>query len=166
MAEVTIQGVRSLARKLRDMPGPVRDNTRQAIENAARDITATMQSLVPKGRTRRLLGSIGWTWGKIPRSTFAIATAKDISGNTLTIFAGNPEAFYARWVEFGTRPHSLSKGSRLGKKQGKGQQHAGNPAQPFFFPAYRAHKKDAKRQINAAIRKAIKQVAASGGANV
>ncbi len=161
MAEVTIQGVRRLARKLRDMPGPVRDATRLAMEQGAQQIVATMKSLVPV-RTGALKNSIGWTWGKAPKSTFAIATAKDPGGGTLTIFAGNATAWYSRFVEFGVRPHSLSKGASLKRKkrQGQGRQHPGTSAQAFFFPSYRAHRKAVKNSVNRAIRNAIKQVAA------
>ncbi|ADU12034.1 hypothetical protein [Asticcacaulis excentricus] len=33
-----------------------------------------------------------------------------------------------------------------------------NPAQPYFYPAYRLHKKKAKRRIKAAARKALREV--------
>jgi HK97 gp10 family phage protein len=167
MADVTIKGVRRLARKLRDMPGPVREATRSALEQAAIQIVATMRQLAPV-RTGSLRNSIGWTWGKVPKSVLAVATARDPSGNVLTIFAGNQTAFYARWIEFGTRPHSLAKraSTRRRKRQDQGTFHPGSPAQAFFFPSYRAHKKSAKRQVSAAIRKSIKNVAAGGGAYV
>lgn len=158
MANVTIKGVKSLARKLRDMPGPVREASRKALADGAEQITEMMRSLVPVD-SGDLKNSIGWTWGKAPKGAFAIATAKDISGNILTIFAGNAKAFYARWVEFGTRPHQQG-GIR------KGTHHPGTTAQPYFFPSYRANKRNVKNSVNRAIRKAIKQVAASGGASV
>lgn len=164
MAEVTIKGVRSLARKLRNMPGPVRDATREAIEQGATQIVKTMLRHVPV-RTGDLSKSIGWTWGAVPKSALAITTNKNPKEGTLTIFAGNPIAYYARWVEFGTR--AGVKGERTidpsGRRRKVARTHPGTRAQPFFFPSYRAHKKEVKRKINASIRKAIKQVAASGG---
>jgi hypothetical protein len=36
------------------------------------------------------------------------------------------------------------------------------PAQPFFFVSWRANRKNAKNRIRYAVRKAAKQVAASG----
>lgn len=167
MAEVTIRGIRSLRRKLLAMPGPIRDQTRQALEEGAEQIVAQMRNIVVKGRTRRLFQSIGWTWNEAPKGSIAVASAK-IGENTLTIFAGDEVAYYARWVEFGVRPHSLTKGARIkkaGTQQG-GPQHPGTRPQAFFFPIYRANKKEVKRRVNAAMRKALKQVAASGGATV
>jgi HK97 gp10 family phage protein len=56
------------------------------------------------------------------------------------LFAGNDRAYYGRFVEFGT--------VKMAKR-------------PFFFPAYRAHRKSAKRSIQAAVRAAAREVAGS-----
>lgn len=151
MAEVTLKGIRQLSRKLARMPGPVRDASRQTLEAGAIQIVEMMKSLVPVN-TGRLKESIGWTWGKAPKGAFAFATAVDTEGFTLTIFAGDETAFYARWVEFGTAPHEQA-GTH------PGAQHPGTRAQPFFFPAYRANRKKIKSNVTRAVNKALKQVA-------
>lgn len=57
--------------------------------------------------------------------------------NSLSILnkAGDDKAYYARWVEFGT---------------------VANPAQAFFFPAYRTQKRRIKSRIRTAVRKAVR----------
>jgi HK97 gp10 family phage protein len=59
---------------------------------------------------------------------------------TATIYAGNDEAYYARWVEFGTVKMA---------------------AQPFFYPSYRALRKKAKSNIKRSVTIAIREIAAS-----
>lgn len=55
------------------------------------------------------------------------------------VSAGDADAFYARWVEFGT-VHALP--------------------QPFFFPTYRARRSLIKRRIAKAVREAVRKAAA------
>jgi HK97 gp10 family phage protein len=115
-----------------------------------------MKSLVPvlkepdaRRRAGALRDSIGWTWGKAPKGATVVATAKaNLGGDlTITIYAGSrdkglgaDDAFYARWVEFGTQKM---------------------PAQPYFYVSYRANKKKVKSRVRRAITKAAKQVASS-----
>lgn len=62
--------------------------------------------------------------------------------------AGDGDAFYARWVEFGTAPHTMSNGT----------QHPGNKPQPFLFPAYRLLKRKLVRRFGSSIGKAVRAV--------
>jgi hypothetical protein len=59
------------------------------------------------------------------------------------------DAFYARFVEFGTAPHTNA-------GEFKGSLNPGTPAKAFFFPSYRARKRSVQNKINRAARKAIK----------
>jgi HK97 gp10 family phage protein len=127
------------------------------MEAAAEKIVADMRSLAPS-RSGALRKSIGWTWGEPPKGSAVVATLKANRGGrrqrrpsragsgpmTLTIYAGNTTAFYARWIEFGTRSH-------IAGGQFSGATHPGTSAQPFFFPALRAN----KRRFMAEVRKAI-----------
>lgn len=54
---------------------------------------------------------------------------------SIEVAAGNNKAFYAPFVEFGT---------------------VNQPAQPFFFPSYRALRKRIKSRTSRAVRKAVK----------
>ena len=137
----TILGLARLQRKLNALPKVARDTIRAAMQKQADVIVAMMKSLVPVDRGE-LRDSIGWTWGKVPKGAFVVAAVKASLGGdlTLTIFAGNEVAYYARWQEHGTQEM---------------------PAHPYFFLSWRANKKGSSRAIRAAVNKAAKQVAAS-----
>lgn len=133
-----IQGLDKLRRKLKQMPHRIERQIRAAMEKSADEIVAMAQNLSPVD-SGGLRDSIGWTWGDAPAGSMAIAQGK--SGNlTITIYAGGGDAFYARFVEFGTQKMS---------------------AHPFFYPSYRTHKKRARGRITRAINKAVKEVASS-----
>jgi HK97 gp10 family phage protein len=124
------------------MPTEAKISIQSALEQSADEIVELAKSLVPKD-TGDLRDSIGWTYGKVPRGAitlgkvFASKLATDL---TITVYAGNSEAYYARWVEFGTQKMA---------------------AQPYFYPAYRALRKRAKSRTSRAINKAAKAVAKS-----
>jgi HK97 gp10 family phage protein len=136
-----VVGREALKRKFDALPKVARDMIRAAMEKQAKDIVAMARRLVPVA-TGKLRDSIGWTWGRAPKGVMTIATVKSTGGEmTLTIYAGNAEAFYSRWVEFGT---------------------INQPAQPFFYVSYRANRKKAKSAIRRAVTKSAKTVAAGG----
>lgn len=119
------------------------------MEKGAEEIVAMMRSLVPVD-SGALRESIGWVWGaEAPAGSLIVAVAKSKLGKdlTITIYAGSRDkkrgamdAYYARWVEFGTQ--KMTK-------------------QPYFYVSYRANKKKVVSRIRSATRKAGKQVAAS-----
>lgn len=150
---VKILNLARLNRKLRRLPQLATLHIRSEMEKIADDIVAMMKNLVAVD-DGDLRDSIGWTWGKAPKGSLAVASVKSSSNDlTLTIYAGNAEAYYARWVEFGTAAHP-----NKGKFTGTG--HPGTSAQPFFFVSFRANKKSAKRAIRKASRDAARKVAA------
>lgn len=141
--QTTIKGLGSLDRKLKRMPVVARETIRAEMGKAADEIVAMMKRLVPQP-TGALRDSIGWTWGQAPRGSVVVAAAKGqgVGGDlTITIYAGSKDAFYARWVEFGTTKMS---------------------ARPYFYVSWRAGAKKAKRKVRAGIRKAAKKVASGG----
>lgn len=136
-----VLGLDRLRRKLtRTIPSSVRSRTREAMARSAREIVDMMEALAPHD-TGTLKGSIGWTWGQAPSGSIVVAQSD--GGDTdmrITIYAGDQDAFYARFIEFGTmnmRPH------------------------PFFYPSWRANRVRARRRINTAMRRAIRQGASS-----
>ena len=140
-ATVKVVGREALQRKFAALPKVARDMIRAAMEKQAKDIVAMAQRLVPVA-SGKLRDSIGWTWGQSPRGAMTIATVKSTGGEMiLTIYAGNAEAFYGRWVEFGT---------------------VNMPAQPYFYVSYRANRKKAKSAIRRAVTKSAKAVVAGG----
>lgn len=154
-----VEGIPGFTRKFgKIVPLTITMEVGKAMERAAKNIVADMKKNVPvyagpeitrsdgspiiKGALR---DSIGWTWGKAPKGAVVLAKSNAIrKGGSLlkiTIYAGGKgpggDAFYARWVEFGTAKWAGS---------------------PFFFFTYRGHKKRAKAGITRALNKAIKQV--------
>lgn len=135
-----------LRARLSKIPDVIRAAAAEAMEEGAEAIVQEMRARVPV-LSGDLRDSIGWTWGDVPAGAMVI---KDIrSGRnegfqyaslSIKIYAGSKDAFYARYVEFGTR--------------------AGMPAQAFFFPVWRdkrVGKAAFRRRVRAAIRKAMKR---------
>lgn len=151
-----VQGLDRLNRKLKRLPVVAEEEIRKAMESIATEMVALAKSLVPRD-SGALAASIGWTWGDAPKGSMVLGKVKGGAGSTLriTIYAGNDEAFWARWVEFGTSPHE--NGGRF-----DGSDHPGTAAQPFFYPAWRALRRRSKSRLSRAITKSAKLVAAGG----
>jgi len=191
MAEV--KGLKRLERQLAALPNSVRVAVADALEKQAAELAEAIRRAVPVD-TGDLRQSVGWTQG-LPthigmKNTGAMRlTVKDLGGRgqalnaaglLYTVYAGDDEAFYARFVEFGTaggvkRSVTLLPGGRKlfsgtrtpskGEKQHKEgrlsyRTHPGTQAQPFFYPTVRARKKQMKAAVARAGRKAAKDIAA------
>ncbi|TWB20044.1 HK97 gp10 family phage protein [Rhizobium sp. ERR 1071] len=137
-----------LNRKLKQLPAIAREMIRAEMAKAADEIVGMMKRLAPvlavpvkDRRSGALRDSIGWTWGSAPKGSAVVATVASKSGDmAITIYAGNAEAYYARWVEFGTQKMR---------------------AQPYFYVSWRANKRRTVRRLGKAVRDAAKKVAAS-----
>lgn len=143
---MAIIGLNRLKRKLETtVPERVEKATAAAMEQGAEEIVQMMKRLVPVD-TGALRDSIGWTWGDAPEGAMVLARSKAAGGpgrKFITIYAGtrnkalgDMDAFYARFVEFGTQNMS---------------------ARPFFFPSYRALRKRVRGRITRQMKKAIKE---------
>lgn len=148
-----IQNLDRLKRKLAKLPLVAKQMIRQQMEKTADEIVTMMKNLVSVD-DGKLRDSIGWTWGKAPKGSITLAAVKSTGpdGLTLTIYAGNNDAFYARWVEFGTARHE--NGGLFA-----GSNHPGTTAQPFFYVSWRANQRRAVRAVAKATRDAAKKVA-------
>ncbi len=153
-----VQGLDRLRRKLKALPDAARKEIAKAMEQSANEIVVLAKSLAPV-ESGDLQMSIGWSWGDAPKGSMVLGTVKTEgkgAGNLrITVFAGGGEAFYARFIEFGTAPH-------VNQGRFAGSQHPGTAAQPFFYPAYRATRRRAKGRVSRAITKSAKRVAAGG----
>ena len=118
-------GREKLKRKLKRIPEKIRLPSMAALVEGAEDLARFQRNVVP------------FKDGTLHDS---IKVKQDPSLSKVSVVAGDGEAFYARFVEFGT-PNA--------------------PARPFFFPTYRAFKKPIKSKVRRASRKAAKQVAKS-----
>lgn len=165
---MTIKGLSKLQQKLAALPAAVKEEISKAMEQGAQEIVDFARRLVPVNEMT-LYESIGWTWGEPPKGALVLARSKRRQGDGLriTVYAGGGEAFYARWVEFGTAPHNVARGGgtvagRRSLASGGGLGHPGARAQPFFFPAYRASRKRIRSRISRATNAAARKQAARG----
>jgi len=150
---MTIKGLSSLNRKLAKLPIVARQMIRQQMEKTAEQIVAMMQSLVPVAEMV-LYESIGWTWGRAPKGSMVVASV-DSTGDdrmTITIYAGSRDAYYAKWVEFGTAKHE--NGGIFA-----GSENPGTKAQPFFYVSWRANKRRARSAVARSVTASAKKVA-------
>ena len=133
-----VKGLAEFNRRWGAIPAKVRQATRDTLEQNAEEIVADMKRLAPKGESLDLVNSIGWTWGDAPEGSMVIGTVggKEYSTLRITIYAGQGDAFYARFQEFGTKDM---------------------PANPFFFPVWRTRKRRVKSRLTRNINKAIKE---------
>ena len=150
-----------LIKKLKALPGALKNEIAPAMEQGAEEITALMRHLAPvlktphKGRRAgELRESIGWK------------RVETDGGETILITAGStsPDGpFYARFVEFGV--HEQTAGETRVSIDKKGRSHRRKSKRtvgyvaphPFFFPAFRALKRAAGAKIMKAARAAIKK---------
>lgn len=159
---VTWQRRSNLKKKIEVLPNSVAMAVRQAMEEAAQTMVEKMQNLVPVD-SGDLKDSIGWSWGSAPDRAMAITSLggpEDKSDMRIVIYAGSEKAYYAKWVEFGTKARAPGKyhteGSNHARNAGA-HGHRATHARPFFWPTWRLEKKRIRarmaRKINAAIKK-------------
>lgn len=161
---MAIIGLDRLRRKLTvTIPAHVEKATVAAMESGAAEMVALMRSLAPK-KSGDLAASIGWTWGDAPKGAMALGRMRG-RGSTgrkyITIYAGGGDAYYARFIEFGTQSHTIkAKNAPVLHLHGgifvEEVQHPGSTAQPFFYPAYRALRRRVRGRITRQMKKAIK----------
>lgn len=115
---------------------------RKALDVSADEMSSTARSFAPvdSGDLRR---SIGYTFGEY-KSANANVRGVNAGGGagdrdlTVTIHAGDQNAFYAAFVEFGRVDAA---------------------AQPYFYPAYRLTKKRVRSRISRAVKSAAQKAA-------
>ena len=161
-----------LRARLAKIPDIAREAAAAAMEEGAQEIVDAMKAAVHVW-SGELRDSIGWTWGEVPAGSFMIdeiSSGKNKGDQYATlrikIYAGNKDAFYARFIEFGTAPHSLARNASVARassgsginqrRQQSSKQHPGTPAQPFFYVTWSKEKAKFRRRIRAAVRAAIR----------
>ncbi|WP_196258570.1 HK97-gp10 family putative phage morphogenesis protein [Pelagibacterium limicola] len=135
------RAIQRLNRKLSRFTEDVAKELRREMEKSAQEIVNMARRLVPVDEGD-LRDSIGWTWGNAPEGAMTLGEVRGGRGKgnlRITIYAGNSKAFWARWVEFGTKKMR---------------------ARPYFFPSYRANKKRMRGRITRATNKAARRIAA------
>lgn len=148
-----IRNRKRLRRKILAIPKAIKDAIRPVLERGADELVAMQKTLVPvldeptkKREGGELRDSIRWVYGAPPQGTLGSIGGnkrkppEGINDLRISVFAGGEEAYWARWVEFGTVKMA---------------------PRPFFFPPYRFMNKRIRRQATSAAKKAIKKLAKS-----
>lgn len=135
-------------------------------------IPANMRGAVAQATDKNADQMVGLAKRLAPiRSGALVASIHKEDGDTelgKRVVAGGLKAFYARFVEFGTRggvagetvTSKVKKTFGGAAKQARTRKvkrtHPGTRAQPFFFPAYRALKQTMKGRVSRAAKAALK----------
>lgn len=135
-------GLSRFQRRMAAIPQEVRKAVEPALVKSAEEIAETMRGLAPvdEGNLRDSI--------TVTRPGFATPPYSQPGGarvapsNAALITAGNTDVRYAHLLEYG---------------HGNGVRGSTVPAHPFFWPAYRLHKKRAAARIKRAIGKAVKE---------
>lgn len=150
---MTIEGLNRLSKKLKvTIPAVAHEAVQKALEASADEAVSTMKRLAPLD-TGDLQMSISWTWGDAPKGAIVLARSNRArrDGARITIFAGGKDAYYARFVEFGTNAH-IAGGKFAGALI------PAIPAQPFFFPGWRLVRRKVKGRVTREITKQMKRL--------
>lgn len=163
-----VKGLDRLLRQIRAIPELQRQAAAEALALGADEMVAAIKRAVPKrgGKGPHLEGTIKWSVTGQENaagsgSKAQLAAARGDRGLSLTITEGDEKAYWAYWVEFGTKPGT--KGERVTDKSGRTRivqrNHPGTPAEPHFYPTIRAQKARVKARVVRSANKAAKAVA-------
>jgi len=163
-ARITPMSRDAVMKRLRELVPAAEARAAEAIEKGTKELAGAIRSRAPR--------QYGDFEGSIQADLLANRPDKKAVGITPT---KDPNAWgvFAKWtwrfLEFGTRPHTIKAKSTSdlvffahGQKIVTQQvQHPGTKAKNFIFPTYRQYKKRIKRRVAAAINKSIKQAKAA-----
>lgn len=128
-------------RRIARLAPAIKEKIKEGLAESADELVAAQKKAAPK-RTGKLAEAIIWEWG-------AIGRANSNPEFTITVhIAAGPQRRIGPLVEFGVAPH-INEGIYAGT------QNPGFPAEPFFYPIYRAYKKRIKSRARRAVRDGI-----------
>jgi len=137
MNEVQLRGLQELHRALDTLPDKIQQNVlRGAMRAGAKVMAQQAKAMAPRGRSGRLGRSIRYSSQfdrKAQRMVGRASSGKGSKGR-----ANSASAFYARFVEFGTKPHTI-KANPPRKILAIGVpsvRHPGSMAKPFMRQAF------------------------------
>lgn len=127
-----------LKARLEAFPKAVREAVGPVLVKSAEEIAGAMRQLAETSRdTGALIDSIAVTGPGASTPPYSQpGGSMVVPENAVAITVGNSHVRYAHLVEYGT---------------------AKAPAQPFFWPAFRLYRTRARRRINSAIGKAVRE---------
>ncbi len=142
-----IEGRVRLRQVLKILPETERSAISTAIQDGAESMADTMRNLAPI-KTGKLKREIRVSPGKERPDLYRRWKSQKIEPDPDLSAIIHADALESTFEEFGTGPH-INQGERPGTFN------PGQPAQPFFFPGYRARRKDVQAKINKAARQGI-----------
>lgn len=150
-----------LMRKLRRMPDEVTEAVKVEINAFATAVLRDAQALAAPS-SRRVAANL-----KKAILRKGLRAEVGIRGKR-----GKRVAWFAHFIEFGTRPHSLRRSTRGSRRIGKlvarleaqirGGWHPGTRARPFLFPAFRMARLVHGKRIRTSVDRALARVARGG----
>ncbi len=157
---MAVKGLSEFQRSWGNIPAAVKKNVAAELEDIADEIVAQMFGMAPQ-LTGDLAASIRWTWGDAPSGGLVIGEVADRKhgGMRITIFAGGEEATRRQQARAsGNRARDQSRGGTFDQDVARLQEFGTSkmPANPFFFPVWRANKRRVKGRVSRAISKAIR----------
>ena len=164
----SVQGLDKLLRQIAAIPKGVAEAAEYQLSENAYTLADAIKSHAPVA-TGALAASVSYCAGDPPEGATLgggqtsnadpLGEALSERGLRYSIFAGDKRAFYARWIEFGTR--AGTKGDKVSDKSHRSRtvarNHPGTKSQPFFYPTIRARAPQLKASIGRAISQAAKK---------
>ena len=169
-----VGGLTKWQRQVGRIPGTVKTAIQESQAKNAEKLSNSIRAFVPVKRGD-LARSVNWSRG-LPPSTLATGafrlkqkdltfrqSALDETGLLVCVYAGNDNAYYARWVEFGTKATPGRAYTQTRSEYARGEKvrmkraHAKTRAQPFFYPVIRAYSLKIKRSTASAGNRALKK---------
>lgn len=142
-----IKGASSLRRKLRKFPHAIEKDIKPGMTDIGEAVRADAISNADSRRIKRAMADPG-----------AVKVSRDGLGLRIGFLRVRQwkEAFFAWWIEKGTRPRSLRRGA-----PSRGM-HPGTDPNPFLGPAYDQNKQWAIGKVRDAVRRTVRRVARGG----
>jgi len=144
MSTIQVKGLADLQKFLDQLPAKLEQNVlRGALRAAAKPVMATAKQNAPVGEPSDTNKKLYKLYAGALRDSIRLSARIDRKRRMVvaSVKAGGKSAktgadvFYAHMVEFGTRPHSVVKGSSLRSYRAQTAQHPGMKARPFMRPA-------------------------------
>jgi len=132
-----VDGLAQFQRRWGAIPAKVRATVQDTLGAIAEGLVQEMRAVAPadtgKGRA-----SINWTWGSAPAGAHVLGhvAAGPDTRLRITIYAAGGDEFYMWFQEFGT---------------------VNMPANPFFYPVWRARRRSARSRVTRSINRAIRR---------